>query len=296
MNISLLEVKGLKKNYKKFKFGPIDFSVEKGMAVALLGGNGSGKSTFFRLLMNILQPEAGSITFFGNDLKNNEMDVKRRIGFIGEMLEPFSALKIKEIANLVSYWFPTWDDSRYHHFVNRYRIDENEKYGKTSKGTRKKVELILSLSHSPDILLLDEPSANLDIVSQRKMKEDLVEFLEDGEKSIVLASHLMDDVRHICDYIYILDDGQINESFEKDEIQEKWATFWINDFPEELLDHPNIVVTNRLNNSTLQVVTNDFPTIERDLLDRHISIHQVGRLTLEEIIEYIIDGDRSLNM
>jgi ABC-2 type transport system ATP-binding protein len=286
----VMEVKGLEKKYKKFKFGPVDFKLEKGTAVALLGGNGSGKSTFFRLVMDILQPEAGTVALFGADKTENETDVKRRIGFIGDMLEPFSALKIKEMASLVSYWYPSWDDERYQYLLNRYGIDEKEKYGKCSKGTKKKVEFVLSLTHSPDILLLDEPSANVDIVSQRKFKEDLVEYLEDGEKSIVLATHIMDEVRQICDYIYILDDGQINDCFEKDEIQEKWATFWIEALPEQVRNHPHIVRTHRLTDSTLQVVTNDFASLERDLSAHRISIHHVSRLTLEEIIELIIEG------
>jgi ABC-2 type transport system ATP-binding protein len=290
LNNSVLMVNGLEKKYKKFQFGPVDFSLEKGTAVALLGGNGSGKSTFFRLLMNILQPEAGSVTIFGASLKEKETDIKRRIGFIGDMLEPFSALKIKDLASLVSHWYPTWDDERYQHLTARYGIDENEKYGKCSKGTKKKVEFVLSLCHSPDLLLLDEPSANVDIVSQRKIKEDLVEYLEDGEKSIVLATHIMDDVRQICDYIYLLENGQFSESFEKDEIQEKWASCWIHELPEELSHHPAIVRINRLDNTSLQVVTNDFSSLERELLLHDITIQQVGRLTLDEIIEYMIEG------
>ncbi|WP_168413136.1 ABC transporter ATP-binding protein [Bacillus salacetis] len=290
MNHSVLEVKGLEKKYKKFKFGPVHLRLEKGTAVALLGGNGSGKSTLFRLLMNILQPEAGTVTLFGADMGDHGTEAKRRIGFVGDMLEPFSSQRIKDIASLVSHWYPTWDQARYSHFIKRYGIDENEKYGKCSKGTKKKVEFVLSLCHSPDILLLDEPSANLDIVSQRKVKEDLVNFLEDGEKSILLATHIMDDVRQICDYIYILEDGQVNQFFEKDEIHEKWAAIWVNELPEHLKDHPNVFRVNHLSGSTVQVVTNDLSKLEEDLLGNHVSVEQVSRLTLEEIIEYMIEG------
>ena len=287
MTTSVLEVKGLEKHYKNFSFGPVDFKIEKGTAVALVGGNGSGKSTFFRLLMNILQAEAGTVHLFGNNMKENEIDIKRKIGFIGDMLEPFSALKIKEIAGLVSYWYPTWDKERYTDLLHRYKINENEKFGKCSKGTKKKVEFVLSICHQPDILLLDEPSANVDIVSQRKMKEDLIQYMEDGEKSIILATHIMDDVRQICDYVSIIDNGKVIYSFEKDEIHEKWATIWIEELPSKLKNHPNIMKVK--NSSSIQVVTNDISKLESDLQAYNMTIQHEERVTLEEVLEYLIE-------
>ena len=287
MTTSVLEVKGLEKHYKNFSFGPVDFQLEKGTAVALVGGNGSGKSTFFRLLMNILQAEAGTVHLFGENMKENEIDVKRKIGFVGDMLDPFSSLKIKEIAGLVSHWYPSWDNERYIQLIHRYKINENDKYGKCSKGTKKKVEFVLSICHQLDILLLDEPSANVDIVSQRKMKEDLIHYMEDGEKSIVLATHIMDDVRQICDYVTILDNGKIIYSFEKDEIHENWAKVWVEELPTRLENHPNVVKVNC--GTSTQIVTNDVSRLESDFQAYNITIQHEERITLEEVLEYLIE-------
>jgi len=292
MNTSVLEVKGLEKKFKHFKLGPLNFSLEKGTAVALLGGNGSGKSTFFRLLMNILQKESGSITVFGEKMIENEAELKRRIGYTGDLFDPFSSHKVKDLAKLVSRWYPNWDHDRYSYFINRYNINENEKYGKCSKGTKKKVEFVFSICHNPDILLLDEPSANLDIVSQRKLKEDLIHYMEDGEKSIVLATHNMDDVRQICDYITIVEKGNILHSFEKDEIHDKWARLWVTELPNELKNHPHIVSVNTINNTSIEVVTDHFLSLESDLTNNEISVHHMDRLTLEEIVEYILEKEQ----
>lgn len=288
MNTSALEVIGIEKTFKKFKLGPVNFTLEKGTVVALLGGNGSGKSTFFRLLMNILQAEAGTVHVLGQDMNEHETDVKRRIGFIGDMFEPFSFLKIKELADLISHWYPTWDNERYVQLLSRYQLDEDERYGKCSKGTKKKVEFVFSICHHPEILLLDEPSAHVDIVSQRKIKEDLIQYMEDGERSVVIATHNMDDVRQICDYVSVLDKGKIIYSFEKDEIHENWATVWISDLPNYLKDHPTIVSINSMGNKSLQVITDNFPQFENELLKNHITINHVGKLSLDEIIEYLI--------
>lgn len=285
MNTSALNIKGITKSYKNFSLGPIDFQVQKGTAVALVGANGSGKSTFLRIIMQILHPDSGSVELFGRDLQQEETDVKQKVGYVGDMLEPLGHLKIKELSALVSYWFPTWDYDRYSYFLKRYNIDESLKYSKCSKGMKKKVEYIFSMSHDAHLLLLDELSAGLDIISKRKMKEDLMEFLQDGEKSIVLATHSMDEVRYICDYVTVLEGGQIIRSFEKDEVYDKWARLWVSEITDYLENHPNIL---HLSKNSLQIVTDNQAIIEAELNADQITITHSEKLTIDEAIEYLI--------
>ncbi|UGB33100.1 hypothetical protein [Metabacillus sp. B2-18] len=131
-------------------------------------------------------------------------------------------------------------------------------------------------------------------MSQRKLKEDLIHFMEDGEKSIVLATHNMDDVRQICDYITILEKGNILHSFEKDEIHEKWARLWITELPNELKNHPSIVSVNTINSTSIEVVTNQFSNLDSELMKKGISIQHSDKLTLEEIVEFILEEEKML--
>lgn len=286
MNTSAIEIKGLEKHYKKFSLGPLDLQVDKGAVVALLGGNGSGKSTLFRIVMNILQKDKGSISLLGKNMKENEVELKQKIGFVGDLLEPFGHLTIKELANHISYWYPTWDAEYYQYLLSRYKMDEKEKYGKCSKGMKKKAEFIFSISHHPEILLLDEPTSGIDIVSQRKMKEDLTLFMENGEKSILLSTHIMEEVKQLGDYIYLLDEGKIVYSFEKDDIYDNWAKIWVTELPEKIKVHPNIV---HVANSPLQITTNDFQQVQQELESHNVTISHIQRLTLEEVIEYLVE-------
>ncbi|OIJ15186.1 hypothetical protein BKP35_04870 [Anaerobacillus arseniciselenatis] len=285
MVTSIVDIKGLTKHYKKFSLGPIDFEVETGTAVALVGTNGSGKSTFFRLIMNLLQSDGGSINIFDQDLTEKETEIKKSVGYVGDLLEPFSYLTVKELSSLISYWYPSWDDKRYTQLIERYHIDEGQKYGKCSKGTKKKVEFIFALCHKPMLLLLDEPSAGVDIISQRKMKEDLLNYMEDGKRSIVLATHNIDEVKQLCDYITILEEGKIIHSFEKDELHEKWARLWVSHVSEVLNNHSNVI---KVEESPLQLVTDDLPVIEKELEKEGITIKHINRLSLEEVIEHMI--------
>ncbi|WP_273126933.1 ABC transporter ATP-binding protein [Bacillus weihaiensis] len=288
----MIEVKGVEKKFKNFHLGPVSFTLEKGTAVALLGGNGSGKSTLFKLIMSIIQTETGSVHLFGQDMRENETIIKQKIGFLGDLYEPFSSLKVKQLVKLVSRWYPNWNHELYNHYLSRYQINENEKFGNCSKGTKKKVEFILSICHDPDILLLDEPTENLDIISKRKMKEDLIAYMADGEKSILLATHNMDDVRQICDFLILLDKGKLLHSFEKDELNESFARIWISNSDGFNEDHVNIVSIKKINSHSIELVTNNLQALDKDLLNKGISIQQSERLKLEEIVEYILDSRR----
>ncbi|MGO4886598.1 hypothetical protein ACJ2A9_02480 [Anaerobacillus sp. MEB173] len=185
--------------------------------------------------------------------------------------------------------YPSWDDKQYTQLLERYHIDEGQKYGKCSKGTKKKVEFIFALCHEPKLLLLDEPSAGVDIISQRKMKEDLMTYMEDGKRSIVLATHNIDEVKQLCDYITILEEGKIIHSFEKDEFHDKWARLWVSHVSEVLKNHPNVI---KIEENPLQLVTDDLPVIEKELETEGITINHINRLSLEEVIEHMVGENK----
>ena len=110
-------------------------------------------------------------------------------------------------------------------------------------------------------------------------------YMEDGKRSIVIASHNIDEVRQLCDYITILDKGKIIQSFEKDELHEKWARLWVSHVSEVLQNHSNVI---KIEENPFQLVTNDLPLIEKELEKEEIAINHINRLSLEEVIEHLI--------
>ena len=288
METSILQVKDLSKKLKRFTLGPLDFEVQPGLVVGLVGANGSGKSTFLRLLMNIIKADSGTVLVFGQDWRENEADWKKKVGYAGELLEAYHFLTIRKIKNLISRWYPTWDENQFLTLIKRYKIDLDEKYEKCSKGTKKKVDFIFSICHNPTFLLLDEPTAGVDLVSQRKMKEDLVRFMESGDKSIVLATHTVEEINQLCDEIVVLDEGRIIHSFNKDEIYNQWARVWISHATETLINHPNVI---QFESTPPQLVTNQLETIESILQAEKITLQHVQRLSVEEVLELLIDQE-----
>lgn len=287
---SVLTITGLTKQYKNFTLGPIDLRVEKGIVVALLGTNGSGKSTLFRILMGMVQPSEGQLSFFDTAGQMSETEIKQRIGYVGDQFDIMGHLTIKELASLVSYWYPNWSMQKYQELLHRYKVNEHQKYSKCSKGTQKKVQFILAMSYEPELLLLDELTAGVDLVSQRKMREDLQEFMADGEHTIVLASHILDEIRQVSDYIYVLDDGQIIRSFEKDEVHVNWARVWTSHIPAALRQHPHVL---EFSEQPMQLVTDDLTSIEAELAKENATITHIQRLNMDEVITFILEATHS---
>ncbi|QHS21741.1 ABC transporter ATP-binding protein [Virgibacillus sp. MSP4-1] len=281
-----LEMKGLSRSFRKFKIGPLNLKVEQGSIIALVGANGSGKTTFFRLLMKVLKKDSGQGEIFGKDWSKNEDEWKKKVGYAGELLGGYHFLTIRKLAKLISRWFPSWDHEQFEQLSRRYDIDLDEKYEKCSKGTKKKIDFIFSLCHHPSLLLLDEPTAGVDIVSRRKMKEDILTFMEHEERCVILATHTIDEIHQLCDEIKVLESGRIVHSFNKDDIYENWARIWVSDLSDNLKNHPNVL---KLETSPPQMVTNHRENIEVALQNENLSIYQIHRLSLEEVLEYLID-------
>ncbi|SHN30520.1 ATP-binding cassette domain-containing protein [Gracilibacillus kekensis] len=281
----VIKVNSVEKEYKHFHLGPIDFEVEKGTVVAVVGANGSGKSTLFKTLMGLAQPDNGYVQLFGLEEQKQVVDVKNRIGFAGSGLyHAFSQLTVNKLAEFVSHWYTTLEKDYYEHLLNRYEINGKEKFANCSLGTQKKVEFVLAMAHRPQLLLLDEPSANVDMLSQRRMREDLKSFMEQEENSIVISTYIQDEVKQMCDYICILDDGKIKGFFEKDEIRHLWARLWISSLPDQLKNDPRIW---KVEEHPLQVITNQLPDIEEELLKCQVDIIRIKRLELDDIMEYM---------
>ena len=143
MSNFLLKIDQLTKTFKYFEFGPIDVRVEPGTITALIGSNGSGKSTFFRLVMQLFQPNSGHILYFNGELDSNDSRIKQDMGYAGgDLYQAFGQLSIRELANLVRYWYENWDEQKYQELVDRYQINQKEKYTNSSTGTKKKIAFI----------------------------------------------------------------------------------------------------------------------------------------------------------
>lgn len=282
----ILRISELTKHYRKFRLGPLNLVCEPGVVTAIVGPNGSGKSTLFRMIMGLIKSEHGDIDIFGQSINEEERYIKQQLGYVGDQYEGFKHLKISELAELISYWYPSWNEERYQHYLERYKIDESMRFDKCSKGTQKKVEFVFAMVHQPQLLILDEPSAGLDIPSQRLMREDLIEMMEDGQSSVLIATHSVDELKSLCDYIYVLNNGQLIHAFEKDEVHDQWARIWVSAITPLMKKHPDILAYEE---QPALLLTKNLEDTLKLLQVENISVTHTQRLSLEEVIEMLLE-------
>jgi ABC-2 type transport system ATP-binding protein len=207
----ILELAGLQKTYDGFKaVQDVTVSVPSGTIFGLLGPNGAGKSTTIRMIMNIVGPDAGEVRFQGHPRTAGDLD---RIGYLPEerglyrkmtvldqllFLAEIHGLKRREALPKIERWLEKVELGAW----AKRKIEE------LSKGMQQKVQLVGTVLHEPDLLILDEPFSGLDPLNQELFKELLVDYRRDG-KSILFSTHGMALAEKVCDHICLIFKGRV---------------------------------------------------------------------------------------
>jgi ABC-2 type transport system ATP-binding protein len=201
------ELEWASKSFGKVKaVSELDFEMRAGEVVALLGPNGAGKTTTVRLLMGLVRPSAGAARLFGIDPMRTE--ARLRVGAMLQVSKVPETLKVREHIELFSSYYPRPLPLR--EVVEAAGLGglEGRLFGKLSGGQRQRVLFALALCGDPDLLFLDEPSANLDVESRRSLWERIALRRQRGG-SVLLTTHNLDEADHLADRIVLLDRGRL---------------------------------------------------------------------------------------
>ncbi|MFX3636084.1 MAG: ABC transporter ATP-binding protein [Candidatus Pristimantibacillus sp.] len=292
-----ISLKGVEQRRPHFQLGAIDLDVLQGYVTAIVGPNGSGKSSTFRLMLDLAKPDKGEIRLLGHKVGDgNDTEVKQRTGYLPELFSNHDDnMKASAKTAFVRKWYPSWDGNRYRELLRIFEVDDGIKLGKMSKGTRRKYELALMLAHDPELLLLDEPSSGLDPLAWRTMIDVLHRFMERGDRTILMASHIVEEVKRLADFIVFMGHGRVLGIYEKDELFSTWHAFYINSDgftrkQAELL--PGQCSIEDTGGGTLRIITRQAMDAERWCEQESLRI--VGRqsLNLDDILAVLIEQDR----
>lgn len=208
---NILEVKNIEKTYPNdgFKLNKINFDVPKGSIVGIIGENGSGKTTTLNLILGLKSKDGGTVKIFGREFNIDDVDIKEKIGVSFDEIYLPSNLNAKEISKIYKSIYRGWDEKYFFSSLSNFGIDNGKKIGDYSKGMQKMLSIVIAMSHSPELLILDEPTSSLDPVKRSEVLEKFQEFIEDGDRSIVFSSHITTDIEHICDYVVFINKGNL---------------------------------------------------------------------------------------
>ena len=285
--ISLRDVRKSYGNY--FELGPVDLAIEPGYVVAVVGPNGGGKSTLIRMLMNLVRPDSGELELFGGAYPDDEVAIKQRVGYVPERSSGHDEMSANSLGEFVSNFYPRWEGRLYEEHVKRLDIEPDKRFGKLSKGVQRRLAFALALASGSELLLLDEPTAGVDPFARREMLEDISRFMADGDgRTVVFATHVMEEVRRIADYVVFLVDGDFLGLHEKDALLEGWKTFWVDREPE--IDLPGVVEV--VVGSPTHLVSDSPEETEEALRAENIRVVRSGRVDLEEILTHLMRRSR----
>jgi sodium transport system ATP-binding protein len=207
----------------------ISLRINEGEVFGILGPNGAGKTTFFRLLSCLLKPTGGTAEVSGYDIIREPMKVRERIGLLCEEPGLYDKQSVNDNLELFGALYGL-DASRTKQRVSdlagslEFRDLLGKRAGTLSKGQRQKVSLARALLHEPEVLLLDEPTANLDPETAEKVRNSIRALHEDEKRTVLVTSHNLDEVQRICEKVAIIDEGKVVESGAIDVLSSRiWA-------------------------------------------------------------------------
>jgi len=210
----MLELEGLSRRFDQVvAVDRLDLVLPAGRLVGLLGANGAGKTTTLNMLTTLLEPTAGTARVAGCDIRTQVMDVRRRIGYVpehGAVYEGLSAREYLELAALLHDLDPLVGLRRAERILAHFELGEvlDDRLAGFSKGMRRKVLVTAALLHDPPVLFLDEPMDGLDVASQRRLADLLVQ-LAAGGKTVLYSSHVLQQVEEICQHLVLIHEGRL---------------------------------------------------------------------------------------
>lgn len=214
-----IEIRGLEKKYNSFKLDLKELIVKRGYITGFIGPNGSGKTTTIKSIMNMVKADSGEVLVLGEDITNN-VKIKEEVSFVGDTCGFLEEAKVKSIKKSISRFYKNWDEDLYNKLINKFNIDESAIYGKLSKGKKRQFELAIALARKPKVLIMDEPTANLDPIVRNEFLEILQEQMENEDNTIFYSTHITSDLEKCADYIIFIYKGKIILEGEKDLILE----------------------------------------------------------------------------
>ncbi len=208
--MSVIEIKNLTKDYGNNKgIFNLSFSIEKGETTAFLGTNGAGKTTTIRHLMGFIKAQTGTVSINGSDCFQQEADIQKQIGYLpGELSFPDENMTAQEFIRFMLDIKKVTDIAKARELITYFELDTNTKIKRMSKGTKQKTALITAFMQDAPILILDEPTSGLDPIMQNKFIE-LIRKEKSKGKTILMSSHIFEEVEHTCDRILCIKDGKL---------------------------------------------------------------------------------------
>lgn len=236
----VIELEQAKKKYGSFE---LDYSLklEPGRITGLIGRNGAGKSTAFKLILGLIKADSGKITINDEDSMKLGSKTKEKIGVVLADSGFSGYLKLKDVVKIMKATYPGFRKEDFINKCEQQRIPKDKMLKEFSTGTKAKLKILVALSYDAEVLILDEPTAGLDVVAREEILDMLRDYMKEEERSILISSHIASDLEGLCDDIYMIEDGKIILHEETDVLLDEYGVLKVTKEQYKKLDKKYIV-------------------------------------------------------
>ena len=236
----LLSLKNLQKSYPGFSLD-VSMEIEEGQITGLIGANGAGKSTTFKAILGLVHPDAGEICLFDKDMGEITAREKAEIGAALSDSGFSGCLTVKQIVHILAETYEKFDPAKFERRCSEFSIPMDKKLKEFSTGMKAKLKVLTATSFDAKLLVLDEPTAGLDVIARDSILELLREYMETEGRSILISSHISSDLESLCDDIYMIDRGRIVLHENTDVLLDVYGLIKCDENQYELLDKQHIL-------------------------------------------------------
>lgn len=216
-----IKIRGLSKSFESQSvLNQLDWDIEAGSIVGLLGRNGAGKSTLIECLLGLRENNGGQVELFGEPAKNLSADVKAKIGYVPQSSDLFDWLTPRQMLNYFKALYPHWNDAKVNELMQRWELPFDKVISKFSGGQKQRLGIIRALAHEPELLILDEPVASLDPAGRRDFLREIVDSVMDQNTTILFSTHILSDLERVAMKVAFLSKGKIVHEQTLDDLME----------------------------------------------------------------------------
>ena len=290
----MISLKNINKHFDtKQVLEQINWDIPKASIYGLVGPNGAGKSTLLRIISGVLKADEGTVLVNGVDVYDNP-SIKKHILFVSD--DPFFLPQstIKEMRQFYELFYPSFNDSMYHSLLKKFGLSDTDKISDFSKGMKRQASIILALSCSPDILLLDEAFDGLDPVMRLNLKRIIANELMNREMTVIISSHNLRELEDICDRIALLNNHTITIQDEIESIRNQYHKIqlaYTNPIDDNVLHDLDPMYFDKRGNVYMIVLKGDLEDKMKQIKETQPVLCEEIPITMEEVFVYEMEAN-----
>ncbi|WP_028043441.1 ATP-binding cassette domain-containing protein [Candidatus Stoquefichus massiliensis] len=282
----MLKLIDVKKEYNQFTLN-CSLEVLPGCVTGLIGQNGAGKSTTFKAILDLISIDGGSIEVLGKDSHQLQQKDKQLLGVVLSDAGFSDYLTIQDVIPILNQLYKKFNRRDFENKCQAFDLPLDKQIKDFSTGMKAKLKVLVALSHQAKLLILDEPTAGLDVIARDELLDMLRKYMEDNEDcSILISSHISSDLEGLCDDLYMIHDGQIIMHEETDVLLGEYAILKVDEKQYLELDK-QYLLRHKKENFGYSCLTNQ----KQYYLDNYPSI-VIEKGNIDELIMMMIRGEK----